>query len=226
MISIQHLYHSMEDFVESIATVDVEKECLVQIFTTVLEPEACVALAQEVKKKLPLAQIIGSSVNGVIYRGKQFDQHTMITIEQYKNSKIETHLFSIEGKDANAVANNLEAVWSDGVPKLLRLFLGAYYGEAHQLIDQINERMSGMQVVGGMSGELYGAEVLPFVFNDKEYIHGGLICAGVSGGISTYTTASTQLVSGSVNPIPSQKQKVESFMKLKGNLHKIGCNET
>lgn len=191
MISVQMLYASMDEFKRKIEKVDKEKECLVQIFTTILQPEECVALAQEVKKELPCARIIGSSVNGVIYRGQQFDQHTMIIIEQYKNAKIGTYLFSTAGKSAKKVALELQKVWSDGTPKLLRLFLGAYYDRAHQMMERINENMPGMQVVGGMSGELYQSDVLPFVFNEKEALAEGLVCAGLLGEFSTYNRVNT-----------------------------------
>ncbi len=191
MLSIQHLYQSINELETAISEVDAKKPCLVQIFTSILQPEEAVALAKQVKEKLPFAHVIGSSVSGVIYRGKQHDQHTMIAIEQYKNCTIGSYLISTADQDAKALATSLQTVWSDGTPKLLRLFLGAYYGEAHQLMGCINEMIPGMQVVGGMSGELFSSKVLPFVFNDETSLDCGLICAGIAGEFSTYNRINT-----------------------------------
>lgn len=191
MISIQYLFNSMNDFEQELSNVDREKECLVQIFTTILHEEECVSLAKQIKELLPLAHIVGTSVNALIYHGLQYEQNTMITIEQYTNCQINSHLLSIEDKDAKDIAAALEAKWGDEPPKLLRLFLGAYYPKAHQLMDQINLTMSTMQVVGGMSGELYQSQVLPFVFNHDEAIACGLVCAGLKGDFSTYNRINT-----------------------------------
>ncbi|WP_249030389.1 bifunctional diguanylate cyclase/phosphodiesterase [Tannockella kyphosi] len=183
---IHHLFESTELLEQNLQDIDSAKQCLVQIFTCALEPTDAVEFAKKVKELLPNSKIIGSSVNGIIYHDKQYDQHTLLCIEQYESSNFDTTMISLENKTYQEISNEVSSFWGNNQPKLLRMFVGAYYDYAHQLIETLNIAMIKTQIAGGMSGELYQSKTTPFVFDDTTYQSNALICAGVYG--ETFST--------------------------------------
>lgn len=192
MIAIQCLFQSLEKFEGKIMRLDREKSCLVEVFTSELQPEEAVVLANEIKRILPNAQIIGSSVNAVIYKGEQYEDRTLIVVEQYAESSVVTKLVPYEEKSYSEIAKNMSAYWRGLSPKLLRLFVGNYYDYSHQLVDVLNEMNPEMKIVGGVSGELCNSKEKPFVFNEYEAQSMGLIFAGIYGeNLSVYGRINT-----------------------------------
>lgn len=181
MISIHHRYSNLESFENEMNKIDVNKESLIQIFTSTLIPEDAVFLAKEIKHLLPLAKIIGSSVNAIIHCGKQYEEGTLIVVEQYDEATIETQLIAIDNNDYHQLTDALVDYWTGYQPSLLRMFIGNYYDYAHQFMDEINKRMPSLKIAGGISGELCQSSVLPYVFNDKTYLASGIVCAGIMG---------------------------------------------
>lgn len=184
MKSMQCLYKSEADFAERIQSIDIQKECLVQIFTSVLRPEECIALAKKIKKILPHAHIAGASVNVVTYKGEKYEQQTLIAVEQYKNIKVATKLLDTTGKKADVVAGELQAKWEEKHPKFLRMFLGGYYVQAQQLLEKASDFMLETEILCGMSGKLSGIDQMPFVFNGETSLIDGLVCVGIFGRVS------------------------------------------
>lgn len=192
MIVNQYLYQSTQEFEEEIDNIDREKECLVQIYTCNLGPENAVLLAKDIKEILPLSQVIGTSVSGIIYQGEQYDNHTLIVVEQYETSVIKTAIMGYEKKEVYEIVASVHDFWKCEEPRLLRLFMGAYYDYAHQFIEKLNFLMPEMQIAGGMSGEIYHSTITPFVFNDQEAMAEGLIFAGLTGEtLSVYSRINT-----------------------------------
>lgn len=180
------------DFLNSCQNIDKNKVCLVQIFTSALLGDEAVALAQLVQQILPNAKIIGSSVNCVIYRNEQYDNATLIVVEQYKNCQVEAHLCNIENKDAPEVVDMMVEILPKPTPQHLRLFAGAYYDQAHQLMEGVNEKLTGMQVAGGISGEIYQSNTIPFVFDSNNFYENGIAFAALSGkNLSIYSRINT-----------------------------------
>ncbi|MFI3212155.1 MAG: EAL domain-containing protein [Eubacteriales bacterium] len=192
MVVNQYLYQSTDEWEKKIHNIDKEKECLVQVFTCMMEPDDAVLLAKEIKKILPLARIIGSSVSGIIYKGEQYDNHTLIMVEQYEKSAIQTTMIPYGNQDFHGIVENIYDFWKGEHPKLLRLFMGAYYDDAHQVIEELNVKMPSMQIAGGMSGELFQSKITPFVFTEEKTMSEALIFAGVMGDdLSVYSRINT-----------------------------------
>lgn len=192
MITVQYLYKTIEELEEKLIAIDKEHPCLVQIFTCALEPEAAVVLASKVKNLLPLAQIIGSSVSGIIYQREQYENDTLIVVEQYENAVIGTKLLKLHSLSYVEIVKQMRRSWKNCSPKFMRLFIGAYYDYAHQLIEELNRKDANVKIVGGMSGELYQSKTTPFVFDTKEAVDNGMVFATVDGSnLSVYSRINT-----------------------------------
>ncbi len=193
MITVQYLYKTLEEFEEKIKLIDKNKTCLVQIFTCALEPNKAVALAQQIQEQLPKAQIIGTSANGIIYQREQYDNETLIVIEQYSKATIGTRLLKLDNLTYGDIAKKMRHSWKEqGTPKLLKLFIGAYYDYAHQLLEELNRKNVGMKIAGGMSGEIYKSTTVPFVFDAKESYDNGMVFAYIDGrNLSIYSRINT-----------------------------------
>lgn len=191
MLSIQHLYQTEEELVHALSAVNVESDALVQIFTNCLEPDAALSLAQRVQKLLPKASIIGSSVNGIIYKGQQYDCHTMVTVEQYEVATTSTHLMDFGDMTYSDIAIQVMGCCRSNMPSMIRMFVGAYYDYAHQLISALNVLMPNTRLAGGMSGELHQSKTVPFVFDATQVVHNGLVFATLAGEVSLYNRIHT-----------------------------------
>lgn len=192
MIAVQCLVDSAKDLECEVDRLDPKKSCLVLIFTRNLQPDDAVFLAKEIKELLPWAKIIGTSVSGIIYNGEQYENQTLVVIEQYNNTTVDSYICNIENKNSSAVTDMICDCWKAQTPKLLRMFVGGYYDEAHQLLEGINGKLEGMQIAGGMSGELYESDRIPFVFDDNKWFEQGIVCAGIMGeNLSIYSKINT-----------------------------------
>lgn len=181
MQSVHILYENLVSLKQKITSVDAEMPCLVQIFTNALQPDDAVSLAKQVQIMLPKAQIIGSSVSGVIFEGVQYDNHTILVIEQYQYAILCTKMISLHDQTYRDVARIMRQFWLPHPPQLLRMFVGNYYDFAHQLIARMDEFLENTQIVGGMAGELYQNDIAPYVFDATQWQADALIFAGISG---------------------------------------------
>lgn len=176
MITKQFLYESNEQLKEKLLDLDSTKSILIQIFTNQFLPEEAVELASKLQKISPNAQIIGTSVSGVIYNGEQYENQTLIVVEQYDKTMVSTHLLSLEKQTHGRICNEIHKSIGGGKPSLLRLFIGAYYDYSHQIIEKLNKLRPELKIVGGMAGEIQPAPTnSPFVFDDKQALANGLV---------------------------------------------------
>lgn len=191
MLSIQHLFQSMEVLEKELQQVDAQRSALVQIFTHSLAPQEALALAQQIQALLPNAQIIGSSVSSIIYRGVICENETLITVEQYDKAVVRSCLISLDNLSFSDAASQIHSFWRSEMPTLLRLFAGGYYEYAHQLLNALNVMMPSVQLAGGMAGEVHESTELPFVFTAQEVVANALVFTGLVGDVSVYNRIHT-----------------------------------
>lgn len=188
MIAIQCLYKSIEQIKSEISSIDIQKECVVQIFTTLENPYEAVEIAKNIQKILPKAQIIGSSVSGVIYKGTQYENKTLIGFEQYENVKIYACTMFTNEKTSEDLALEIKKTFNKHTPSLLRMFVGNKYNFASNLMQNIAEIMPGAKIAGGMAD----GHLKPYVFNCNDFYYEALVCVAIYGEkICVYTRANT-----------------------------------
>ncbi len=187
MLSLSYLLTSFEEFEEIVTLenssngLDKDKECLVQIFTSILNQEDAVRLAKNIKKILPLAHVLGTSVCGVIYKGEQYDEATMITIEQYDRHSIRSGITQWIGNDVFKLVTEIKEVCKDTSPRLARVFFGGYYPCAMQFAGMMNQAMPDIYLGGGVSGSYDLETQVPFVFDENQVVVKGMVYNVING---------------------------------------------
>lgn len=235
MIAVTHLYKNIEELAQEIENLDKEKETLVQIYTSVFEPSEAVELARQVRELMPSCHILGSSVNGVIFRTEQMDDQTLIVIEQYDSTKLSVMMLDHSKLDYVQLVDNLEMRFQGHNTRVIKMFFGNYFYKSHQFVEEFDKRMGQIKIAGGISGEICGrADIIPYVFDDSGYLEdGGIFCGLMGKNISVYSNVNSSHVP--VTPIykitkanGTEIAEIENQPALKWMEEQLGvaCDET
>lgn len=178
---IEFLYSTRSHLASTLGDLDTSKPCSVQIFTHSMQPDVAVDLAREVQLLLPLAQVLGCSASGVIYKGNSIDNETLIVAQQFETTTTSTHLLEIGSSTPLELATQLVDLAKDQDPRLMRLFVGGLYTHAQQVIEHLNEQLPSLKIVGGMAGELFHDSPVPFVFTPDVFKENAVVFTTISG---------------------------------------------
>lgn len=172
---VECLYSNLDDFKSATSEISFDNKTIVQIYTATLQKEEAVELADEIQQEYPEAVVVGSSVGTVLYKGVQHEDKTMIVVESYDSTCISTHLFSTVGLSPEQVVEEIKENGCDEKTKMLRIFFGNCYADAHQFLLCFNESTKGIKVLGGMAGDGGAKNIQPYVFNAKEALVDGCV---------------------------------------------------
>lgn len=182
MLKIQCIYESIEKLCKDFENVNKNKPCVIQIFTSQFNSNDSLIIAKDIQHFFPLAKIVGSSASGVIYNGEQFENSTLICVEQYEILDFDAFLIPFEEFSYDELVdityNKFEK--KDDV-SLLRIFMGGTYNYSQEFIANISNLMPKTKITGGISGEIYNSKVIPFVFNSEIAIENAFICIATIG---------------------------------------------
>ncbi len=197
MLSIQHLYTNLENFQQIIAPLNQEKECLVQLFTTDLNEQDAVLLAQTIQSLLPEAIILGCSACDVIYEGTH-EKGTLITIEQYRNAKICAGIQSYANQSPLEVNALLRANYETDIPNMIRILFGGHYGDTYDFLECFNMTFPDVAIAGGLVSDSAVTEQIAFVFDTKGFYEQAFTYCSVIGPKIQFLSkvnTSTELIS-------------------------------
>ena len=99
MISVNQLYKDINSFCRLLDEHHFKRStvCLVKIFTSYLSQDNAVSVARAIRDVLPNARIVGSTAAVIIFEGRQYEDETMVLVEQYEHN---VHLlFSVTETD-------------------------------------------------------------------------------------------------------------------------------
>ena len=160
--------------------IDRNAECLVRIYTAILSKEEAVQLTQEIKSVLPLAKILGGSGSGVIYHGKQFDEQTLVVVEQFNNTHITVGVNTCLNKSPQQVAQEIShAISAEDVSLMHILFDNQYEGISY-FVDAFNQYSPGVKLTGGNVGDILSTNTPAYIFTENGIVGNGVIYATLS----------------------------------------------
>ncbi len=192
MYTFTHLYSGKEDLEKKLKEIKAEKECLIQIFTSELKPNEAVELAGFVQEKVPTAKVIGSSASAIMHNGEQYDEATLIVAEVYDNVTLNTDIWSWKNLSFTELVEKFEEHFLEEKPQMMRIFFGNYYDYSHQFLNVFNQKMPDIKLVGGISGEVVGGGVTPYVFTPETLYREGVVFCGYTGdSLSTFSRINT-----------------------------------
>lgn len=148
-----HLYRDKRkfNFFLNGTGLDREKRALVRIHSSVHSAEEMSLLAGEVKELLPNANIIGCSTPGVICDGKIIKDSCLVSIATFDRCDIET-FYSDAAENEKELCTRLSEQLVRGRNGFMLLFLPASYTKGIKLVELMNRRLPGVQILGGAAG--------------------------------------------------------------------------
>ncbi len=169
-----------------------EENCLVRIYVSSPDKEFALNFAKKIRDKLPKANIIGTSVDGVLYKGDIYEDYHLVSIISFKKANIYTKLMpdSIikDGDMGVAIANEV----NKHEPSSVFLYLGRENNAVYHITQYLNKECKDASFSGGVSGYLNKKtnELTHYVFDDTAVIDDGFVLAGIGKEyVLSYTNA-------------------------------------
>lgn len=190
MLRKTQLYTDINKIQQMLNGFDLSKKILIQIFTSTLDKNSSLALAQQITQLCPSAMIMGCSVSAMVCNGEQIDDGTMIVAEQFETANPAVMLLDWSKHTTNQIVDEIKNNCNLDFMKVLRVFFGGFYGDTHHFVDQINQEIPNLKLAGGLAGEV--GKNIPFVFDHSQAIEQGCIMCGISGAaLYAYSNANT-----------------------------------
>ena len=155
-----------------------EKNCLVQIFSGVIDKIFLLELGTLLSDTLPLAHIIGSTTDGEINDRDVTVQESVISISCFDDVQL-TSAFATGGnsyENANAL---FEKIGSDKT-RLMIVFGDGMHCNGDEILKSLDHAKKDMIVAGGLAGD-NGALQKTFVLHNKNVLDKGLVGVAFEG---------------------------------------------
>lgn len=153
----------------------------VQIITASKEPEEALKLSRFLQDEFPNATIMGFSACGIIFKGEQLAEGTMVLFHAYEKTKIFQASFTWKGKSAYEIASEVANSIADKTIQLMHVICGNYYWNAHDFVEEFNKQNNETIMVGGIAGDIITKNIPGYVFTPEGLIEDGIIIAAFSG---------------------------------------------
>lgn len=181
MKNLNILYEGIEDFSTYLYTncFELSNDCLVRIYSAIGTMEESIEIAQDIKKVLPNAKIIGSSSSGIIFNGRQYEDKTLVVIDAFNKTDVLIHTHTFQDKDAEVVAKEVtESIKGMSVP-LMHVLCGNHYHDVHNFIEAFNGYNHTTRLVGGVAGDILSNNTRSFVFTENGVVDQGIVTAAL-----------------------------------------------
>lgn len=181
MITLSTLYKGkqhFENFINS-KNLNLEKDCFIRIYTAIHSPTEILEVVRIVKNIIPNSSLIGGSCSGLVFNGKQFDEETLIIIEQFENVDIKINVHHFKDKDTYTLANEVNnSIIGLEVP-LMHILCSDYYTDVSDFVNDFNSLNNTTRLVGGVLGEVLPKNLPPYVFTEEGVIEYGIVTASL-----------------------------------------------
>ncbi len=131
-----------------------DRDVLVRIHTALHTAEEAVDLAAFIKRIIPNARILGTSTSAIINGGKLIHDQCLISITQMDAGSVRTARIPVkEGGDALSAREMCDRAAETAArddAKLLFAFAPEPYRDIERFVELSNERMPGVQLLGGV----------------------------------------------------------------------------
>ncbi len=194
MILLKTLFRDKDSFKNYInsSNLDFNKNCLIRIYSSIFSQSEIIETAEYVKEIIPMSSIIGGSCCGVVYNSEQFDNDTLIIIEQFDNVDIKIDKYTFEGKTPYELAKQLNDNINKEKTPLMHILFGNHYIDIHQFVEYFNNMNNKTKIIGGATGEILAKNLQPYVLLETEIIENGVVTASlISDDINVFTSVNT-----------------------------------
>lgn len=198
MLVLSTLFIGEKEFETFISTSKLQRdrECLVRVYTASGTKGEAVAIAKAITGVIPRAKLIGCSASGVIFNGEQFDDSTLVTIEQFDKAAVQREIYCYTGKTPQEMAQLL----GDDRAALMHVLMGGHYSGAFQFVEAVNALYPDLKLTGGVAGDILPQGDQSFVFTEEGAMESGIVTASIVGS-SLKTCSEIGLTSDPISPV-------------------------
>ncbi len=172
MKSVSTQYKNLKQLREFSLPYAQEENCLVQIFSGVMDKDFLTEISTHVCEILPKAHIIGSTTDGEIYNREVTVHETIISISCFDDVKL-TSGFSLEA-DSFQSAHSLFTTIASDKTRLMIVFCDGIYCNGDDVLSALHKCKKEMIVAGGLAGD-NGLLKKTFVTHNKGVYTEGLV---------------------------------------------------
>ena len=177
----------LEDTVNQMMIGDEEgKDVLVRIHTAIHTADEAVELAALIKRLIPNARILGTSTSAVINGGKLIHDQCVISVTQLDEGSVISARIPLRDAGGSAVpaevlCGKVSELMLRNDTKLMFVFSPEHYRDIERFVEISNERMPGVQMLGGVvdRNDIIGDE--GFVFDENGWSGQDIMLAALSG---------------------------------------------
>lgn len=184
MKRVSMLYSDQAQFVSQLERnqVDLHGACLVRIYTATLAKEQALLLIEEIKSVLPCAQILGGTGSGVIFNGTQYEEDTLVIVEQFADTIVSVGTGLCGDLSPEQTARSIVDAISDKAVSLMHILFDQQYAGISHFVDAFNEYAPGVKLAGGNVGDVLSATppIPAYIFTQDGIVTGGVIYATLS----------------------------------------------
>ena len=180
MQSFHHQFSTLEklkDFIDK-NTISTQENILLQIFSSVVEKEQVSSITKEISKLLPLANVIGSTTAGNIFKGKMYDDGIIVSISVFDKTVVKSQLYKNTSEEECAKKVIEELVFED--TKALIVFSDGLQSNGEAFLAELSKLKPNLLISGGRAGDDLKFKKT-FVFDNRDIVENGFVVASLSG---------------------------------------------
>lgn len=183
MITINYLYDGIDGLRRVLEKQNFQytAPCLVKLFTSCMNRGEAVDTAKQIKERLPNARIVGATAAGIIFEGRQYEDRTMVLVEQYDSLQVDTCCFSWEDKTPWELAREVRAAFRTPNHELVHIIFSDRYYDVNAFVEEINRISPVLRLTGGIAGDLLVTDEPGFVFTEQGAVRNGAVAFSVTG---------------------------------------------
>lgn len=187
MITLSTLYEGYESFEAFIKNknLNLDSHSFIRVYTTVLSPDESLEMIKDIRNIIPNSSLIGGSCNGIIFNGKQFENATLVMIEQFDNVDVKINVHNFKNKDTYTLAKQINNDIKNLNAPLMHILFSDFYTDISQFAEDFNAINTNTRLAGGVLGEILSKKLPSYAFTYD--------------GIFNYSVVTASLISNDLN---------------------------
>ncbi|MFI3230167.1 MAG: EAL domain-containing protein [bacterium] len=183
MKQISQLYSGIDDFKNLLISnnFDLNKKCLVRLFTACMLEEEIVNAIADIRHLLPNAEVVGATSSGaIIFESAQHEESSVIVLNYFEKIEVTTMIFEWKGLTPREILRNLKSKFDIQHKQVNILFsntCGLLYDILDDFVHNTNISHPFINFVGGVAGNV---DDLSYVYHNDTILKNGVVAFGYS----------------------------------------------
>lgn len=183
MKNISVLYEGRETVQQLVESGELNQDFpyFIRIITASEGPQESLAIARFVQEEFPNATLMGFTAGGIIFKGTQLGEGTLVIFQTLEKTEIFQKCFTWDGKKPSEIAKEVSDSLIGRNARLMHIVCSGPYSDIHDFVEEFNKNNSTTAMVGGEAGTIIPKNMNGFVFSSEGIIEKGIIIAALCG---------------------------------------------